>query len=56
MKLSSYRADMDPEINLISLIDVLFCLVIFLVVTLPFVQHRSTIKLGLVSAVRWRAS
>ena len=49
MKLSSYRADMDPEINLISLIDVLFCLVIFLVVTTTF-QHHSTIKLKLPQA------
>ena len=49
MKLSSDRADMDPEINLISLIDVLFCLIIFLVVTTTF-QHRSAIKLRLPQA------
>lgn len=39
----------EPEINLISLIDVLFCLVIFLVVTTTF-QHRSAIKLRLPQA------
>ena len=49
MKLSSDRTDIDPEINLISLIDVLFCLIIFLVVTTTF-QHRSTIKLKLPQA------
>ena len=49
MKLGSPRADMDPEINLISLIDVLFCLVIFLVITTTF-QHRSAIKLRLPQA------
>lgn len=49
MKLSSNRADIDPEINLISLIDVLFCLVIFLVVSTTF-QHHSAIKLKLPQA------
>ena len=49
MKLSSAHADTDPEINLISLIDVLFCLVIFLVVTTTF-QHRGAIKLRLPQA------
>ena len=49
MKLGPPRADMDPEINLISLIDVLFCLIIFLVITTTF-QHRSAIKLRLPQA------
>jgi len=49
MKLGSDRTDMDPEINLISLIDVLFCLIIFLVVTTTF-QHHSVLKLKLPQA------
>ena len=49
MKLSSDRTDTDPEINLISLIDVLFCLIIFLVITTTF-QHRSAIRLRLPQA------
>jgi biopolymer transport protein ExbD len=38
MNLSSRRGD-EPEINLISLIDVLFVLVIFLMVTTTFAQQ-----------------
>lgn len=49
MKLGSDRTDLDPEINLISLIDVLFCLIIFLVVTTTF-QHHSVLKLKLPQA------
>jgi biopolymer transport protein ExbD len=49
MKLGSTRADMEPEINLISLIDVLFCLIIFLVITTTF-QHRTAIRLRLPQA------
>jgi len=49
MKLGSDRTDIDPEINLISLIDVLFCLIIFLVVTTTF-QHHSVLKLKLPQA------
>ncbi|KFN42903.1 ExbD/TolR family protein [Arenimonas oryziterrae] len=46
MKLGRGRMDEDPEINLISLIDVLFCLILFLVVTTTFNQ-RSMLKLQL---------
>jgi biopolymer transport protein ExbD len=46
MRLSSGRPPDDPEINLVSLIDVVFCLIIFLVVTTSFNQ-RSAIKLQL---------
>ncbi len=40
---------MDPEINLVSLIDVVFCLIVFLVITTTF-DHRSAIKLRLPQA------
>ncbi|MFY2764783.1 ExbD/TolR family protein [Arenimonas sp. MALMAid1274] len=46
MRLSSGRVPDEPEINLISLIDVVFCIIIFLVVTTSFDQ-RSAIKLVL---------
>ncbi|HMB57315.1 MAG TPA: biopolymer transporter ExbD [Arenimonas sp.] len=46
MKLGKGNMDVDPEINLISLIDVLFCLILFLVVTTTFNQ-RSMLKLEL---------
>ena len=46
MRLSSGRLPDEPEINLISLIDVVFCIIIFLVVTTSFNQ-RSAIKLVL---------
>ncbi len=49
MNLGGRRADEDPEINLISLIDVLFCLILFLVVTTTFNQ-RSMLKLQLPQA------
>ena len=39
----------DPEINLISLIDVLFCLILFLVLTTSFNQ-RAALKLQLPKA------
>ena len=39
----------EPEINLISLIDVLFCLILFLVMTTTFTQ-RSVMKLQLPQA------
>ncbi|MES1993268.1 MAG: biopolymer transporter ExbD [Pseudomonadota bacterium] len=48
MKLSSSRMD-EPEINLISLIDVLFVLVIFLMVTTTF-AHQSGLRLELPKA------
>ncbi len=49
MNLGARRTDEDPEINLISLIDVLFCLILFLVVTTTFNQ-RSMLKLQLPQA------
>jgi len=39
----------EPEINLISLIDVMFCLILFLVMTTTFTQ-RSVLKLQLPEA------
>jgi len=49
MNLGGRRTDDDPDINLISLIDVLFCLILFLVVTTSFNQ-RSMLKLQLPQA------
>lgn len=46
MRLSTGRVPDEPEINLVSLIDVVFCLIIFLVVTTTF-DHRSALKLVL---------
>ncbi|WP_034211316.1 MULTISPECIES: biopolymer transporter ExbD [Arenimonas] len=46
MRLSTGRVPDEPEINLVSLIDVVFCLIIFLVVTTTFDQ-RSALKLVL---------
>ena len=46
MRLSSGKVPDEPEINLVSLIDVVFCLIIFLVVTTTF-DHRSALKLVL---------
>ena len=46
MKLSTGRVPDEPEINLVSLIDVVFCIIIFLVVTTTFDQ-RSALKLVL---------
>ncbi len=50
MKLGGGRSSVDePEINLISLVDVVFCLIIFLVVTTSFNRH-SGLKLQLPQA------
>ena len=50
MKLGGGRSNVDePEINLISLVDVVFCLIIFLVVTTSFNRH-SGLKLQLPQA------
>ena len=46
MKFGSRHAPDEPEINLVSLIDVVFCLIIFLVVTTTF-DNRSALKLVL---------
>ena len=50
MRIGTSRSLVDePEINLISLIDVLFCLILFLVLTTSFVQ-RNAMKLQLPKA------
>ena len=49
MKLGKSGAVDEPEINLISLIDVLFCLILFLVLTTSFNQ-RAALKLQLPQA------
>ncbi|HEX5756226.1 MAG TPA: biopolymer transporter ExbD [Arenimonas sp.] len=49
MRLQSGRLQEEPEINLVSLIDVVFCLLIFLVVTTTF-DHRAALKLSLPTA------
>lgn len=46
MRIQDHRADDTPEINLIPLIDVLLCLLIFFVVTTTF-DARSVLKLEL---------
>lgn len=46
MKVGNSRAIDEPEINLISLIDVLFCLILFLVLTTSFNQ-RAALKVQL---------
>jgi biopolymer transport protein ExbD len=50
MKLGVSRSLVDePEINLISLIDVLFCIILFLVLTTSFIK-RNALKLTLPKA------
>ncbi len=49
MRLSQSRDNDEPEINLISLIDVIFCIIIFLVVTTTF-DVRTALRLQLPSA------
>lgn len=46
MRIRDFRADDAPEINLIPLIDVVLCLIIFFVVTTTF-ESRSVLKLQL---------
>lgn len=46
MRIADHRSDDIPEINLIPLIDVLLCLLIFFVVTTTF-DARSVLKLEL---------
>lgn len=46
MRIRDYRADDEPEINLIPLIDVVLCLIIFFVITTTF-DARSVLKLEL---------
>ncbi len=49
MRIRDFRADDEPEINLIPLIDVVLCLIIFFVVTTTF-DARSVLKLQLPQA------
>ena len=46
MRIRDFRADDEPEINLVPLIDVVLCLIIFFVVTTTF-DARSVLKLQL---------
>lgn len=46
MRIQDFRRDDEPEINLIPLIDVVLCLIIFFVITTTF-DARSTLKLEL---------
>lgn len=49
MRIRDYRADDEPEINLVPLIDVILILIIFFVVTTTF-DARSVLKLQLPQA------
>jgi biopolymer transport protein ExbD len=49
MRLQPVRGEDEPEISLVSLIDVIFCVIIFLVVTTTF-DVRSALKLELPKA------
>ncbi|MFN9967884.1 MAG: ExbD/TolR family protein, partial [Lysobacteraceae bacterium] len=49
MKLSRDARDDEPEINLVSLIDVIFCIILFLVVTTTF-DVRTSLRLQLPTA------
>ena len=49
MRIRDYRDDDTPEINLVPLIDVLLCLLIFFVVTTTF-DARSTLQVQLPTA------
>lgn len=49
MRLQAARSEDEPEISLVSLIDVIFCVIIFLVVTTTF-DVRSALKLQLPTA------
>jgi biopolymer transport protein ExbD len=46
MRIRDHRKDDEPEINLIPLIDVVLCLIIFFVITTTF-DARSVLKLEL---------
>lgn len=46
MRIRDFREDDSPEINLIPLIDVVLCLIIFFVITTTF-ETRSVLKLEL---------
>jgi biopolymer transport protein ExbD len=49
VKLSRDARDDEPEINLVSLIDVIFCIILFLVVTTTF-DVRTSLRLQLPTA------
>lgn len=49
MRIRDFRSDDEPEINLVPLIDVVLCLLIFFVVTTTF-DARSVLKLQLPKA------
>lgn len=46
MKIRDFRADDEPEINLVPLIDVVLCLIVFFVITTTF-DARSVLRLQL---------
>lgn len=46
MRIRDHRADDEPEINLVPMIDVILCLIIFFVVTTTF-DSRAVLKLQL---------
>ena len=51
MRIRDHRADDEPEINLVPLIDVILVLIIFFVVTATF-DARSVLKLRAAAAPR----
>lgn len=55
MRIRDFRQDDTPEINMIPLIDVVLCLIIFFVITTTF-DARSTLQLQLPSATGEPAS
>ena len=46
MRIRDHRADDEPEINLVPMIDVILCLIIFFVVTTTF-DNRAVLRLQL---------
>ncbi len=55
MRIRDHRADDEPEINLVPMIDVILCLIIFFVVTTTF-DSRSVLRLELPRADGERAT
>jgi len=55
MRIRDHRADDEPEINLVPMIDVILCLIIFFVVTTTF-DSRSVLRLELPRADGERAA
>src|SRR3546814_13210684 len=54
MRIRDRRAEDNPEINLVPLIDVILCLIIFFVITTTF-DARSLLKLELPRAISERS-